>query len=105
MNGYERALRTLRFEPTDCVPTWGGWIVSAGFFEYLTGRAQLGLPDRLRIVLYPTRPWVDLLELLLCDAYELARVFKNDCSGTGRSLVQSEDIVCHASVCLPSILC
>jgi hypothetical protein len=38
VNGYERALRTLRFEPTDCVATWGGWIVSAGFFEYVTGR-------------------------------------------------------------------
>ena len=38
MNGYERALRTLRFEETDCVATWGGWIVSAGFFEYITGR-------------------------------------------------------------------
>ena len=38
MNGYERALRTLRFEKTDCVATWGGWIVSAGFFEYVTGK-------------------------------------------------------------------
>jgi hypothetical protein len=38
MNGYERALRTLRFQETDCVATWGGWIVSAGFFEYVTGR-------------------------------------------------------------------
>ena len=39
MNGYERALRTLNFETTDCVATWGGWIVSAAFFEYLTGRS------------------------------------------------------------------
>jgi len=38
MNGYERAVRTLRFEETDCVATWGGWIVSAGFFEYITGK-------------------------------------------------------------------
>lgn len=38
MNGYERALRTLRFEDTDCVATWGGWIVSASFFEYITGK-------------------------------------------------------------------
>ena len=38
MTGYERALRTLRFEETDSVATWGGWIVSAGFFEYITGR-------------------------------------------------------------------
>ena len=38
MTGYERALRTLRFEQTDCVATWGGWIVSAEFFEYVTGR-------------------------------------------------------------------
>lgn len=38
MNGYERALRTLRFEETDCVATWGGWIVSADFFEYVTGK-------------------------------------------------------------------
>ena len=39
MTGYERALRTLRFEETDCVATWGGWIVSASFFEYVTGRS------------------------------------------------------------------
>lgn len=38
MNGYERALRALRFEATDCVPTFGGWIVSADFFEYMTGK-------------------------------------------------------------------
>ncbi len=38
MNGYERACRTLSFEETDCVATWGGWIVSASFFEYVTGR-------------------------------------------------------------------
>ena len=38
MTGYERAVRALRFEPTDCVPTWGGWIVSADFFEYMTGK-------------------------------------------------------------------
>jgi hypothetical protein len=39
MNGYERALRTLRFEETDCVPTFGGWVVSADFFEYVTGKS------------------------------------------------------------------
>ena len=38
MNGYERAVRTLRFEETDCVATWGGWVVSAGFFEHITGK-------------------------------------------------------------------
>jgi hypothetical protein len=38
MNGYERSLRTLRYEKTDCVPTWSGWIVSAEFFEYITGK-------------------------------------------------------------------
>ena len=35
---YERALRTLRFEETDCVATWGGLIVSASFFEHVTGK-------------------------------------------------------------------
>ena len=38
MTGYDRALRTLRFEETDRVATWGGWIASASFFEYVTGR-------------------------------------------------------------------
>lgn len=38
MNGYERALRTLGFQEADCVPTWGGWILSAPFFEYITGK-------------------------------------------------------------------
>ena len=46
MNGYERAIRTFRFEETDCVPTWGGWIVSAGFLEYVTGDVVLGGIDR-----------------------------------------------------------
>jgi len=35
---YDRALRTLRFEETDCAATWSGWIVSAGFLEHVTGR-------------------------------------------------------------------
>ena len=35
---YDRALRTLRFDTTDCVATWSGWIVSAGFFEHVTGK-------------------------------------------------------------------
>jgi len=38
MNGHERAWRTLRFEQTDRAATWGGWIVSASFFEHVTGR-------------------------------------------------------------------
>ena len=39
MNGYERAIRTLRFQPAGGIATWGGWIVSAGFFEYVTGKS------------------------------------------------------------------
>ena len=38
MTGYERALRTLRFQETDRTATWGGWVCSASFFEYVTGR-------------------------------------------------------------------
>lgn len=38
MTGYERVLRTLQFEPSDCIPTYGGWINSAAFFEYVTGK-------------------------------------------------------------------
>ena len=52
MNGYERALRTLRFETTDCVATWGGWIVSAGFFEYVTGRCFWDDPRSVAIEAY-----------------------------------------------------
>lgn len=35
---YDRGLRTLCLEETDTIATWGGWIVSASFFEYVTGR-------------------------------------------------------------------
>ncbi len=52
MNGYERALRTLRFEKTDCAATWGGWIVSAGFFEYITGRRFWDDPRSVAIEAY-----------------------------------------------------
>ena len=52
MNGYERALRTLRFEATDCVPTFGGWIVSAGFFEYVTGRRFWDAPRPVAMEAY-----------------------------------------------------
>lgn len=44
MAGYERAIRTFRLEETDCVPTWGGWTVSAGFFESVTGKRFRGDP-------------------------------------------------------------
>ncbi len=39
MTGYERALGALTFHETDCVPTWGGWVVSPGFFEHVTGKS------------------------------------------------------------------
>ena len=52
MNGYERALRALRFEATDCVPTWGGWISSAGFFEYVTGRKFWDAPRSVAFEAY-----------------------------------------------------
>ena len=52
MNGYERALRALRFEVTDCVPTFGGWIVSADFFEYVTGRHFWDAPRSVAIEAY-----------------------------------------------------
>lgn len=38
MNGYERARKALTFQQIDCVPTFGGWIVSPDFFEYITGK-------------------------------------------------------------------
>ena len=52
MNGYERALRTLCFEVTDCVPTFGGWIASASFFEYVTGRHFWDDPHSVAIEAY-----------------------------------------------------
>ncbi|MDP7253800.1 MAG: hypothetical protein QGF00_29640 [Planctomycetota bacterium] len=52
MNGYERALRTLRFEETDCVATFGGWVVSAGFFEYVTGRRFWDAPRSVAFEAY-----------------------------------------------------
>ena len=60
MNGYERALRTLRFQDVDCVATWGGWIVSAGFFEYVTGRRFWDDPLSVAIETY-RRLDVDIL--------------------------------------------
>lgn len=52
MDGYQRALRTLRFETTDRVATWGGWIVSAGFFEHVTGRCFWDDPRSVAIEAY-----------------------------------------------------
>ena len=52
MNGDERALRALRFEATDCVPTWGGWVASAGFFEYVTGRKFWDAPRSVAFEAY-----------------------------------------------------
>jgi len=60
MNGRERALRTLRFEETDCTATWGGWIVSAAFFEYVTGKTFWDDPEGIAIEAY-RKLGVDLL--------------------------------------------
>jgi len=52
MNGYERALRTFRLEETDCVPTWGGWVASESFFEYVTGKRFWDDPHGIAIEAY-----------------------------------------------------
>ena len=52
MTGYERALRTLRFDQTDRTATWGGWICSAPFFEYVTGRNFWDDPRGIAIEAY-----------------------------------------------------
>ena len=52
MNGYERAIRTLSFESIDSVATWGGWIVSASFFEYITGKPFWENPREVAIEAY-----------------------------------------------------
>jgi len=70
MTGYERAIRTLTFQSTDYVPTWGGWIVSEDFFEYITGRnfwqdprgtaietyRKLGVAIVLQVMFLPNSP-------------------------------------------------
>ena len=38
MSGFDRAIRTLGFEEADGIATWGGWLCSAPFFEYMTGK-------------------------------------------------------------------
>jgi len=38
MTGYERTLKTLRFETTDTVPVWTGLLASAPFYEDITGK-------------------------------------------------------------------
>ncbi len=50
--GQERALRALRFEETDAVPTWGGWIVSASFFEHVTGKRFWDDPRAIALEAY-----------------------------------------------------
>ena len=52
MNGYERAVRTLHLENTDCVATWGGYIVSPSFFEYVTGKGFWDDPRSVAIEAY-----------------------------------------------------
>jgi len=52
MNGYRRALATLRRETTDSVATWAGWIVSDKFFEYVTGKYFWDNPRRVAFEAY-----------------------------------------------------
>ena len=65
MNGYERALRALRFEKTDCTPTWGGYIVSAEFFESVTGKDFWSAPSDIAIEAYR------LLEVDMVTAFQI----------------------------------
>jgi hypothetical protein len=68
MNGYERAIRTLRFEPADGVATWGGWIVSAGFFEHFTGKPFWENPRAVAFEAYRKLEVSMVLELLYLPA-------------------------------------
>ena len=52
MNGYKRTLGALHFEKTDCVPTWGGYIVSADFFSYITGKNFWDDPFNIAVEAY-----------------------------------------------------
>jgi len=52
MNGYERALQSLTFDETDCAATWGGWVVSDSFFEYVTGKKFWDSPRAVAIEAY-----------------------------------------------------
>ncbi|MFA5865467.1 MAG: uroporphyrinogen decarboxylase family protein [Phycisphaerae bacterium] len=39
MTGKERAIKALNFEAVDRVPIWGGWITSADFLNYISGKS------------------------------------------------------------------
>ena len=52
--------------------------------------SKRGLPDLFGIVFHPAISWINLRELLLgCNAV-VTQVVKNDCAGTGGSLVDGE---------------
>jgi len=96
MNGYERALRTLRFEETDCVATWGGWICSADFFEYVTGKRFWDNPRAVAMEAY-RRLEVDILleSIYLPDRPEEWRKHTTEVLEGAEKFKSPEDVVAY----------
>lgn len=96
MSGYERALGTLGFERTDCVATWGGWIVSASFFEYVTGRCFWDAPRSVAIEAYRKLE----VDIVLQDIYLPAgpkewRQHTTEVIDGARKFKSAEDVVAY----------
>ena len=97
MNGYERALRTLNFQPTDCVPTWGGWIVSAGFFEAMSGRSFWDDPRGIAFDTYRTLE-VDIIAecVYLPESREDWRAYTDETIVASEKFRSAEDVKAYA---------
>ena len=96
MNGYERALKTLRFEPTDCVPTWDGWIVSAGFFDYMTGKRFWDNPRAVAMEAY-RKMEVDIIAecMYLPESQEDWRAYTDETIVGADKFRSPEDVVAY----------
>src|SRR5207247_5961102 len=63
----------------------------AGVGQRGAGDLELAGPNLTRVMLHPSRLREDLFEFLLSDATDSALVIKDNCAGTGRTLIQSQD--------------
>ncbi len=69
----------------------------AGLRKHAAGRAELALPDLLRIVFYPAGLPVVLGKLVLFDRGDGAAVVEEQRAGGGGALVQGHHVLAHRS--------
>ena len=69
--------------------------VHAGLGDDLHHHRRLGAPDLHGVVLYPALPGVELGQLLLGKAQNVLLCVKEDGTGAGGALVESQNVISH----------